>query len=109
VSAAAYERLVELAERERDLIAAGRFDDLPALDDERNRIVADLPATPPPAAGPALQRAAALQEESTRSIASALLETRHALLDLGRGRRTARSYAPQVSTASGALLDTRAG
>jgi hypothetical protein len=108
VSAAPYERLVELAERERDLIAAGRFDELPALDDERSRIVSDLPDAPPPAAGPALQRAAALQEESTRAIASALLETRHALLDLGRGRRTARSYAPQAG-GGGALLDTRAG
>ncbi len=108
MNAAPYERLVELAERERDLIAAGRYDEIPALDDERNRIVADLPAVPPPEAGPALERAAVLQEESTRAIASALLETRHALLDLGRGRRTARSYAPQLS-AGGALLDTRAG
>ncbi len=108
MNTAPYERLVELAERERDLIATGRYDEIPALDDERNRVVADLPVVPPPEAASALERAAVLQEESTRAIASALLETRHALLDLGRGRRTARSYAPQLSV-GGALLDTRAG
>ncbi|HEY6781568.1 MAG TPA: hypothetical protein VI111_11470 [Thermoleophilaceae bacterium] len=102
-----YEQLVELAERERDLIAAGRFDDLAALDDERGALVDTLPAVPPAQARPALERAAALQEENTRSLAAALVETRHGLLDIRRGRRTARSYAPQLD-ADGALLDTRA-
>lgn len=102
-----YDRLVELAERERDLIAAGRYDELAELDDERGDVVDALPALPPPEAGPALERAAALQEENTRSLAAALVETRHGLLDLRRGRRTARSYAPQLG-ANGALLDTRA-
>ncbi len=103
-----YERLVELAARERDLIAAGRYDELPALDDERAALVAALPAMPPAEAGPALERAAVLQEENTRALAAALVETRHGLLDLRRGRKTARSYAPPLS-ADGALLDTRAG
>jgi hypothetical protein len=103
-----YVRLLELAERERDLIAAGRFDELAALDDERGALVDGLPATPPPGAGPALTRAAALQEESTRALAAALGATRESLAELLRGRRTARSYAPPVA-ADGALLDTRAG
>jgi hypothetical protein len=103
-----YERLVTLAERERDLIAAGRYDELPALDSERGELVEALPALPPAEAGPALQQAAALQEENTRALAAALIETRHGLLDVNRGRQTARSYAPPVS-ADGGLLDTRAG
>jgi hypothetical protein len=102
-----YGRLVELAARERDLIVAGRYDELADLDEERGRLVASLPDVPPAEARPALERAAALQAENTRLLAVALAETREGLLGVGRGRTAARSYAPPRPR--GGLVDTKAG
>jgi hypothetical protein len=42
---AAYIRLAELAERERDLAVAGHVDDVLAVQAERAALVASLPAT----------------------------------------------------------------
>jgi hypothetical protein len=87
VTPAGYSRLVELAEREAELIATSRFDELVRIDDERAELVERLPAMPPPAARPCLERAAALQERNTRALANAVAETRRELLGVGHGRR----------------------
>jgi hypothetical protein len=104
-----YGRLVELAARERDLIDAGRYDELAELDAERGRLVASLPADPPPEARPALERAAALQDENTRLLTDALAQTRDSILGVGRGRTAARSYAGAPAGRGGGLVDTHAG
>jgi hypothetical protein len=102
-----YARLVELAEREAELIAAARYDELADLDDERSELVDGLPPVPPLEAGPFLQRAAALQEQNTQALARALGDTRRGLFDVLRGRRAAGGYTPPHS-AGGSLLDRRA-
>jgi hypothetical protein len=98
-----YERLVELAERERELIAAGRFDELAEIDAERDELVASLPEQAPPDARFLLERAARLQEESSRELAAALATVRVGLLELARGRRAAGGYAPAAR--GGQVLD----
>jgi hypothetical protein len=51
-----YEHLAELAERELQIVREGLFEALPAIDAERRRVLAQLPAAPPPTARPALER-----------------------------------------------------
>jgi hypothetical protein len=66
-----YSRLVELAERELELVRAERLDELPALWEERRGVVTELPYVPPLEARDCLARAAELQGRTT-----ALLEER---------------------------------
>lgn len=98
-----YERLVELAERERELIAAGRFDELAELDAERDELVASLPEQAPREARFLLERAAQLQEESSQALIAAMATVRGGLLELARGRRAADRYAPPAR--GGGVLD----
>lgn len=88
-----YAALVALAERERDLVAAGRFDELGALDAERTALVASMPRQVPAHARSALERAAELQLETTRALRAGIAERRSDLHALGRGREAARAYA----------------
>ena len=90
-----YRALAVLAERELQLVAAGAFDELPALHAERDALVSVLPDDPPETARPALERAAAAQalvgevlEESMRGAAMALRKLSH-------GRTAMHGYAPQ--------------
>ena len=48
----AYARLVEMCEREAELIAAADWDAVVALGDERAVLVGSLPAKPPPEHAP---------------------------------------------------------
>jgi hypothetical protein len=88
-----YDALVRLAERELELAAAGALDDLPALRAERNAIVAALPAVPPAAARPALERAWELQRMVSEVLAERLREAGGELARLGRGRTAMHGYA----------------
>jgi hypothetical protein len=100
-----YDRLVQLAEREGELIAAARYDELGDLDTERTQLTRALPATPPPEARAALERAAALQEANSAALIGALGDTRREIVALDGHRLAARSYAPPAGT--GALLDRK--
>jgi hypothetical protein len=92
--AAPYEALARSIERELELIAEGRLDELAALHTERAALIGSLPATPPSGARPALQRAALLN----RRVEAELLRHRDALLadvaTVEQVGRTARGYAP---------------
>lgn len=92
--AAPYETLAQLAERELLLVSApdADVDELAALERERAALVAALPARPPAAAEPALARAARAQAAVTRMLAQRVAELRRALVEVDRGRRTARGY-----------------
>lgn len=92
---APYERLAALAEEELALVTAAELPDADALETlvaERDAIVAALPVTPPAEAGPALARAAALQERATGELAARVSEARRSLDNVGQGRRLARGY-----------------
>jgi hypothetical protein len=92
--AAPYETLARIFERELEALGAGRLDELDALAAEREALIASLPATPPAAARPALERALLMQKRVTIEI----IRRRDAIvLDLAereRVRRVARGYAP---------------
>ncbi|HXN39190.1 MAG TPA: hypothetical protein VN892_14210 [Solirubrobacteraceae bacterium] len=93
---APYEAIVEHAELELELAGAGDLDGLTALGARWEQLESELPAHPPAAAGPLLERAR-LVHERTRIE---LLRLNEALLaDLGttsRARRTADGYAGQL-------------
>jgi hypothetical protein len=91
-----YDALAEIAERELDLVSAGAVERLPELRAERNALLASLPATPPPAARPALERAAALQARISALLEERLQDTSAELRRLSQGRTAMRGYAPSV-------------
>jgi hypothetical protein len=100
-----YDRLLELARRERELIDRGRWDEVVALDHERRELAAALPGPPPPEAREALAAAERQVRENAALIAAALAETREQLAGLARGSRQAAAYlaGPPVATS----LDAR--
>ena len=87
-----YSRLVALARREAELIAAGSLDELPALHEEWEAVVASLPPTPAPHARPALAEAQRLVAASTAALAAAVERAGGELGRLGAGRRAAAAY-----------------
>ena len=88
------EALLQLARTERRVAAEGRIDQLVALHDERDRLIAALPARPAPHQVPKLRQALALQAE----VAQVLARTRDVvgaeLARVDHGRETLRGYAP---------------
>jgi hypothetical protein len=90
----AYDALAELAQRELDLVSAGEMDKLPALRDQRNALVATLPAAPPPSARAALERTTALQERISALLEDGVQVVGAELRKLTHGRTAMRGYAP---------------
>jgi len=90
---AGYDALAELAERELELVAAQAVDELPALHARRAALVAALPATPPPDARPALERAAQLQQLVTAVLEDHVREAGGELRRIARGRTAMHGYA----------------
>jgi hypothetical protein len=93
---AGYGRLVALAERELELVRAGELEELPALWDERRRLVAELPRIPPATARESLERAAELQGRTTALLEEHLSATGAEMRRLVKGRAAMHSYTPQV-------------
>jgi hypothetical protein len=92
-----YEILVALIERELMLVGEGRWDELPALNAERDELLATLPAAAPEEARDALERARAVQSRVTTEI----MRHRELILlesaTVQRASRAARGYAPPRS------------
>jgi hypothetical protein len=90
-----YAAILELSERELELAGMGRIDDLHALGEEWRALVAELPARPPEAARPYLERAALVHERTHIE----LLRLREAMLcdmrTTARASRAAHGYALQ--------------
>jgi hypothetical protein len=99
-----YDGLAELDALERELIAAGRWDELPAVGEERSRLVAALPDVPPPAARGLLEASRRAVAENAAELTVQLTQVYEELAALGRRRRAAERYdgAGAVS-----LLDAR--
>jgi hypothetical protein len=87
-----YEVLARTIERELELIGTGSYDEIAALDDERDALIAALASTPPACARPALQLAALMNKR----VEIEILRLREALLlefaNVERVSRTARGY-----------------
>ena len=89
-----YQQLVALIELELQLVAERRFDELLALKRRRAELQGSLPTTPPPAAGPELERCALLHrrvEIELRRVREAVLEE---LAGVRHAQRAAHGYAP---------------
>jgi hypothetical protein len=93
---AAYIRLAELAERERDLAVAGHVDDVLAVQAERAALIASLPATAPAEAQPYLRRASAAQAETTVALGRGLRSVREEAVRLEHGRGAVAAYLPSA-------------
>ena len=91
-----YRRLVELAERELELVRAGSLDELPVLWAERREVVRELPDVPPLEARDCLARAAELQGRTTALLEEHLSATGAEMRRLVEGRAAMHTYAQQV-------------
>jgi len=98
-----YDALAHFAERELELVSAGSLDELAALHDRRDALVATLPATPPATARPALERAATIQSLVSEVLRERITATGIELRKLGHGRTAVNGYAPAIDRAK--LLD----
>jgi hypothetical protein len=88
-----YGRLVELAERELELVRAGTLDELPALWAERREVVRELPYVPPLEARDCLARAAELQGRTTALLEERVAATGAEMRRLVVGRAAMQGYA----------------
>ena len=97
--------LVALAERERDLVREGRWEEIPALAQQRLSAALALGA-PPAAARPHLERLVELQAEIHAGLSAGRAFTLQRLGSMNRGSAAMRGYAGYAPAAS--ALSTRA-
>jgi hypothetical protein len=101
-----YERLVEIAERELELLADGSLEELADLAEERADLIDRLPPTPPVWAAPALERAALAHRRVRIEIARSQEALMGELATVERAQRMASGYAP--ARRAGARVQTSA-
>jgi hypothetical protein len=89
-----YERILELGERELELVQNQRWEELAALGEERERLIASLPPLAPSSARGSLEQAAAMQQRVSAELTRALAIAREGLKRVDHGRRAAAGYAP---------------
>jgi len=99
--------LVELAQRERDIVVDGRWDELLAVSTHRLTAAAAL-GLPPAAARPHLQRIAELEREIHAGLSAGRAFTLHKLGNMDRGATAMRGYAGGNPRPAAASVDGRA-
>jgi hypothetical protein len=97
--------LVVLAERERDLVREGRWEEIPELAQQRLSAAMALGA-PPAAARPHLERLVELQAEIHAGLSAGRAFTLQRLGSMSRGTTAMRGYAGYAPAAS--AVSTRA-
>ncbi len=88
-----WQDLVARAERERQLAAEGRWEELAERIAERARMSETMPA-PTPEVAPLLDRLAEIQAELTTTLTDARADTARELGTLRRGQAAVRGYSP---------------
>jgi hypothetical protein len=87
-----YTMLLDLARRESELIAAGRWSELVDLEHERRELIATLPSRPPAEARGVLEEAKAIVTRNVASIVEATDRTVAQLALVGRGKQAMAGY-----------------
>jgi hypothetical protein len=88
-----YAALLALTEREHELVVAGAWEELAAVDAERRTLMAVMAAHAPPGAARALlARAAEVQAATTALLATQVAELRRSLGHVAQGRAAVRGY-----------------
>jgi hypothetical protein len=91
-------RFADLARRERVLVEAERWEDLPALQQERQELIDALPEQPPAEAAPVLAAALRQSRATQQALQVALARTEAAIGEVRRGRRAVSAYGMGLST-----------
>jgi hypothetical protein len=99
--------LVSLAERERDLVRDGRWDEVPAAAAQRLSSAQAL-GDPPAAAGPHLERLLELQREIHAGLSTGRAFTLQKLSNLERGHTALRGYRGGHPRPAASAIDGRA-
>ena len=99
--------LVELAQRERDIVVDGRWDELLAVSTHRLTAAAAL-GQPPEAARPHLERLAELEREIHAGLSAGRAFTLQKLSNLNRGTTAMRGYAGGYSRPAAESVNSRA-
>jgi hypothetical protein len=101
-----WQDLLARAERERDLAAAGRWDELVEAGAERVALAVALPPAPASARG-VLERLAEVQDELTAAVVAARSETLRELAGVRRGQGAVCGYAPVTGGRGGWVDESR--
>ena len=100
-----YATLLELTEREHELVLAGTCEQLAAVDATRRALLAALPGAPPPAARDLLTRAVEVQTATTALLSRQVRELRRSLGHVAQGRVAVQGYGGQGGAAVHARVD----
>ena len=95
-----WSRLAELAAREKEVVEAERWEELLALQAEREGVIASLNTLPPRELRGVLEAARERSLETEAALGWALAETGRQLAALSRGRRAVTGYALASGSAS---------
>ena len=100
-----YERILELARREAELVEQGRLEELASVWSERDALTAQLPGRPPVPARDALVEADRIVRATHERICALLQELGEQIGQLSSGRRAVSGYggvpAPRALDARG--------
>ena len=88
-----YAELVALAEREWSLVCEGTWEQLPALIEERRRLMAAAPSIAPPEAAADLQRLVELQSLVLAALTAGRVTAAREIARLRTGHGAVRGYA----------------
>ena len=97
-----YAALLTLTEREHELVVAGAWEELAALDADRRAVLDALPARPPArGAREALDRAAQVQAATTALLAAQVGDLRRSLGHMAQGRTAVQGYGGGAGAGAG--------
>jgi hypothetical protein len=104
---APWAELVVLAERERDLVREGRWEELPAVSAQRVSAASQL-GLPPAEARPHLERLVELQREIHAGLAAGRAFALQKLNKMDRGSTAMRGYAGGYNRPAASSINSRA-
>jgi hypothetical protein len=99
-----YAKLVDLADRELELVRERDYEGASRLQAARAKLVASLPEEPPPEALSLLEAAAQLQSQTQAALERDIAEASSELHAIRRGRHAVQAYTPAPAPGAGSRL-----